>query len=107
MSLRETVTGIGPHLIEYKPLGNNDSFKHIGKEDFIHTNYGILSDRFLMDLADDSTAIQIDENYNITKVFLYDDATNPTNHLKNDIELWDRYFNKLRLLSKKKYDLII
>ena len=89
---------------EYKPLGNNDPFEHIGQEEFIHTNYGKLSDRFLMDLADDPTAIQMDENNIITKVFLYDDATNPSNHLKNETELWERYFNKLRLLSRQKCD---
>ena len=57
-----------------------------------------------MDLADDPTAIQMDENKIITKVFLYDDATNPSNYLKNETELWERYFNKLRLLSRQKCD---
>lgn len=85
---------------EYKPLGNNDSFKHSTGEEFIHTNYGKLSDRLLIDLADDATAVQTDENNEITKVFLYDDGTNPSNNLKNEIELWDKYFKKLKLLSK-------
>tara|TARA_R110000782_G_scaffold188239_3_gene278278 strand:- start:920 stop:1102 length:183 start_codon:yes stop_codon:yes gene_type:complete len=57
-----------------------------------------------MGLADDPTAIQMDENKIITKVFLYDDATNPSNYLKNETELWERYFNKLRLLSRQKCD---
>ncbi|MGD1947305.1 MAG: hypothetical protein ACFB0A_13825 [Croceivirga sp.] len=87
---------------EYKPLGENDYMKHVPDEDFIFTNYGELSDRFLMEIADSPTAIQMDDDNVITKVFLYDDSTNPINHGEYDSELWNKYFEKLRWLSNAK-----
>ena len=67
---------------EYRPLGENDFMKHVPDSDFIYTDYGKLSERFLMDLADDPTSFQMDENNVIVRVFFYDDATNPANHVK-------------------------
>ncbi|MCM4153579.1 hypothetical protein DHD05_18455 [Arenibacter sp. N53] len=87
---------------EYKPLGENDLFKHIPEEDFIYTNYGTLSDKLLMELADGPTSVHMDDNNVITKVFFYDDATNPSNHLEYEATLWDKYFEKLRILSNQK-----
>jgi hypothetical protein len=87
---------------EYKPLGDKEFFKSPTEDAFIYTNYGKLSDKFLMQLADDPSAIQMDENNVIKRVFFYDDATNPSNHRKNQPKLWNKYFEKIRLLSKQK-----
>ncbi|MEO1010028.1 MAG: hypothetical protein AAFX53_01905 [Bacteroidota bacterium] len=87
---------------EYKSLGENDSTKYVPEENFVYTNYGKLSDKLLMQLADGPSSIQMDENNVITKVFFYDDATNPSNHKEYQTNLWDKYFEKLRLLSKQK-----
>jgi len=83
---------------EYKPLGENDLSKNVPDSDFIYTNYGKLSDKFLMDLADDPSSAQMDDNNEIHKVFLYNDATNPSNN-PNDSKLWDNYFEKLKKLA--------
>ncbi|GBF21829.1 hypothetical protein C21_04018 [Arenibacter sp. NBRC 103722] len=87
---------------EYKPLGENDNFKSFSDGDFVYTNYGKLSDKLLMQLADGPTSVHMDENNVITKVFFYDDATNPSNHSEYDTKLWDNYFEKLRILSNQK-----
>lgn len=87
---------------EYRPLGDNEFFKNPTTDVFIYTNYGKLSDRFLMQFADEPTAVQRDKNNVITRVFFYDDATNPANHVEDQPKLWDRYFKKIELLSKQK-----
>ncbi len=87
---------------EYRPLGENDFMKYVPESAFIYTNYGELSDKFLRDLADDPTSIQMDKNNAIVRVFFYDDATNPGNHLNAESKLWDNYFKKLRKLALKR-----
>ncbi len=85
---------------EYKPLGQNNPWKTVSESDFVYTNYGELSDKFLIDLADDPTSFQRDENKVIVKVFFYNDTTNPSNRSKEG--LWEKYFEKLRLVSAKR-----
>lgn len=87
---------------EYMPLGENDSSKHVLDSDFVYTNYGKLSERFLMDLADDPSSAKLNEKNVIVKVFLYDDATNPSNHTKDNSSLWLNYFDKLKKLASQK-----
>ncbi|HEA21085.1 MAG TPA: hypothetical protein ENH87_09210 [Pricia antarctica] len=87
---------------EYRPLGENDFMKHVPWSAFIYTDYGRLSDRFLMDLADGPTSVQLDENNDIVRVFFYDDATNPANHLRAESRLWENYFEKLKKLAMLK-----
>ncbi len=87
---------------EYKPLGQKNSFKHIPGADFSYTNYGRRSDRLLMELADGKTSVDMDENNVITKVFFYDDATNPSNHVEYEARLWDKCFEMLSILSNQK-----
>lgn len=84
---------------EYKPLGCKDSLKAIKNEDFIYCKYKGLTDTILKKLADTPGAIEKDNN-KIIKVFLYNDATNPSN--QNKKSLYKDYFAKLELLSKLK-----
>lgn len=84
---------------EYMPLGNNDK---LCQTERIYTNYGNLTDKFLMDLADDPTSVKFNDNNEIIKVWFYDDGTNPGNFKEDKPELWNKYFDKLKKLSKKK-----
>ncbi len=84
---------------EYLPLGNNSK---LGKTERIYTNYGKLTDKFLMDLADDPTSVELNDDNEIIKVWFYNDGTNPGNFKEDKPELWHAYFNKLKKLSKKK-----
>lgn len=72
---------------EYRPLEENNFMKHVPNSEFVHTDYGRLSDRFLMGLADDPSSVQMDENKVIVKVFFYNDAANPSNYSKDG--LWE------------------
>ena len=94
---------------EYMPLGYNDYDFQEGTpgqhylDKPIYTKYKGLTEKLLMKLAhgvSEGNGIKRDENNNITKVFLYNDATNPTRGKANDTELWDRYFERLKILSK-------
>lgn len=93
---------------EYLPLGYNDeAFCGDPGQTFselpIYTKYEKLSLKFLMELAESEDRIGRDESGKIVKVFLYNDGTNPTNSYNdNTSKLWDRYFEKLRLLAKLK-----
>nr|WP_288934787.1 hypothetical protein [uncultured Allomuricauda sp.] len=85
---------------EYKPLGENNSQKHFNDSEYIHTNYGRLSDKFLMNLAGEPGSLKRNDNGEIIKVFFYNDATNPSN-TGNAIH-WDNYFEKLKMIGIKK-----
>ncbi len=82
---------------EYKPLSCNDPFTQIPDSEFVYTNYGKLSDQFLLSLADQPSSVHFDENNTITLVYFYSDSTNPSNFQDNT--LWERYFDKLRKLA--------
>lgn len=85
---------------EYKPLGHNDALIDIPEVDFIFTDYGKLSDEFLMSLADGPDSIKMDKDNNIVKVFFYNDSNNPSNFKETDF--WDKYFEKMKFLGLKK-----
>jgi len=89
---------------EYMPLGFNDieSKKHeTSYNDFpVYTEYKGLTEKFLIEVAHSQEAIRRNENGKITKVFLYDDDSNPTNERTGSKELWDNYFERLKKLSK-------
>jgi hypothetical protein len=89
----------------YLPLGyNKNSFQRAGHprtsfDEFpIHSHYKFLTHHFLLQLADGEEYIKKDKDGKIVTVYLYIDKTNPA-RLKNDEELWTRYFDKLRMLS--------
>jgi len=88
---------------EYMPLGFNDQkYKehpgHSYKDIPIYTKYKRLTDNFLTKLVGDEKFIARNSDGEITKVFFYDDATNPVNNTKS--ELWESYFNKIQKLAR-------
>lgn len=92
---------------EYLPLGYNDisQKKQPGKHYLelpIYTKYKLVSERLLIQLADDEYSIQRDENGKISKVFFYNDGTNPINQSRKNKKLWNNYFLKLEKLSDLK-----
>lgn len=87
---------------EYMPLGfNNTRLKgEVFENTSIHTKYKKVTDKLLTGLAWDSEhGIQRNEKGEITKIFLYNDGSNPRNQSKDKKELWDSYFDKLKQLS--------
>ena len=94
---------------EYLPLGynNKDSKGMHGKSYLdlpIYTKYKRITEKLLIELAHSEDGIQRDENGEITKVFFYNDGTNPRNQSTDKKELWDSYFDKFKKLSKLKKD---
>lgn len=94
---------------EYMPLGFNDvDFKeHVGisySDKPIYTKFNGLTEKFLNEIAfHPEKGVIRDENGKIKTIFLYNDASNPTNQSKGQEELtWNLYFDKLRKLSKLK-----
>ncbi|MCX6216512.1 hypothetical protein [Spirosoma sp.] len=91
---------------EYVPIGfNNEGAKtHIEKLDLpLYTKYEALTDKKLLAIADnDPKRIKRDEGGKICMVWLYDTGTNPMNQTKGhlNLQLWNKYFQKLKLLSK-------
>lgn len=91
---------------EYMPLGyNNVDFKGLPGRSYldvpIYTKYKKLSDKLLLELAHNAEyGVKRDENGEINTVFFYNDGSNPINQLKDNKELWNRYFDKLKKLSK-------
>jgi len=90
---------------EYVPIGwNNEEYKQdlSSSESFsdipIKTWYKNATEELLMRLADRTSQVQYDENGKIKKLFLYDDATNPTNNEK----YWNSYLEKIKILSQLK-----
>lgn len=92
---------------EYLPLGYNDmNLKGMPGQSYleipIYTKYMAITEKRLKALADDDTSLQRDENGKITKLFLYNDRTNPMNQSHKNKDLWEKYFKKIEILSELK-----
>ncbi len=92
---------------EYRPIGFNDSSEkgNPGSSYLklnVYSNYGVISEQILLDLAEIESAIQRNDTGEIIKVFFYDDGTNPVNQSNDTLKLWEAYFSKLKRLSKIK-----
>jgi len=90
---------------EYLPLGYNDlNMKGMPGESYldipVYTNYKAITEKLLIELAGNEKYIQRNENRIITKVFLYNDGTNPMNQKTEKKDLWDIYFQKIQKLSR-------
>lgn len=90
---------------EYMPIGYNDiNYKgHVGhnyNDVPIYTKYKKLTEKVLIEIAHSPDGVQRNDKGEITKVFFYNDASNPVNQSKDKEELWNQYFDKLRKLSK-------
>lgn len=88
---------------EYMPLGFNTNIKHelnlhadTGYP--VHTKYKGLREATIEKLAITPKSIERDNDGKIKKVWLYNDATNPSNDSKH----WDAYLEKLKYISKFK-----
>ncbi|MCL3782744.1 hypothetical protein EMN47_20345 [Prolixibacteraceae bacterium JC049] len=94
---------------DYLPIGYNDvSMKGLPGRSYldlpVYTKYKKVPEKLLLELADDESSLQRDENGEISKVFLYDDGTNPVNRLDEVKDLWVKYFKKLEKLSELRID---
>ncbi|MFZ4414188.1 MAG: hypothetical protein ACOYOV_13985 [Bacteroidales bacterium] len=92
---------------EYLPLGFIDqSLKGMPGKSYldlpVYTYYKNVTEKLLLQLADDDTSLQRNDSNEIVKVFFYSDGTNPRNHIKDNDILWNKYFAKLKILSKLK-----
>ena len=90
---------------EYMPIGfNHHDYKGYPRDydKFpLHYKYkNNLTEELLISLADDESCITRNENGEINSVFLYDDSTNPIYSKEGDDYFWDRYFKKIKILSK-------
>lgn len=93
-----------PFNREYMPLGYNNTVKpNIYSDTYrdipYNTRYSGLTDIILLDLAED---FERDESNQITKIYFYSDNTNPTAQNYESDAVWNKYFNKIRTLSKLK-----
>lgn len=92
---------------EYMPLGcNQNSNWQSEHTDFVdhplHTKYDKLSEKLLLELADSETEVVRNEEGEIVKIWFYSDATNPTSIGQDTERNWNRYFEKLKKVSKLK-----
>ena len=92
---------------EYLPLGYNDlSLKGSPGTSYldlpVYSKYKRISDKTLIELADDESSIQRNESGEITTIFLYHDGTNPMNQSRESSLLWNKYMDKLKRLSRLK-----
>ena len=90
---------------EYQPLGFNDTyskpridindettFEHLP----INTKYPNATEKRL------DTTVEKDDKGKIVKIFLYRDGTNPVNVKVNKDIAWNKYFEKIKILSELK-----
>lgn len=64
----------------------------------VKTKYKNVTEKLLAKLIDNNTSVDYDDKGKIKKIILYNDRTNPT----NDKEYWDRYVDKIKILSQLK-----
>lgn len=91
---------------EYLPLGYNDiSIKGLPGKSYldlpVYTKYKGITEKLLLDLAHSEKGITRNEDGEIVRIYLYNDGSNPLNQATDQKELWDRYFEKLKRLSKR------
>lgn len=91
---------------EYQPLGWNQSHHDFAgtvitmREMQIFTTYTGLTEKFLLSIADRPESVDRNAKGEITRIWLYNDKTNPVNQSRDIPELWEQYFFKLKRLGK-------
>lgn len=93
-----------PFNREHMPIGFNNQSKpsiisHSYDEYPYYTKYEGLTDNILLDLADE---FDKNESGEIVKIYLYNANYNPTYQNYDSDAVWNKYFNKIRTLSKLK-----
>ena len=84
---------------EYKPLGYNNTDSNVPDLP-VYTCYKGLTDKLIMDIVGhDKSAVNLDENGNIKRFWLYNDSTNPMNQGNKNNKYWDIYWKKLKRLA--------
>ena len=89
----------------YCPIGYNkddkkiDNWKHLSDIP-LFTKYKGLTNKFIIELIGEDGSINYDDDGNVCEFNLYNDSSNPMNESGRFNELWDRYFEKLKKLSK-------
>jgi len=66
----------------------------------IHAEYKGVTQNLLLEIAEEEIRVSRNEDGEIYRIFLYGDANNPMNQRKDSKVLWDKYFEKLKKLSK-------
>jgi hypothetical protein len=90
---------------EYMPIGYNKILP-LEDRDFdslpIHTKYRGLTDNFLLKLVDgnEKNIKRNEKDNSITKIFFYNDETNPMNQKSTNNIYWKIYWKKIEALSK-------
>lgn len=79
---------------EYKPLGWNTNHSIEFNKYPIFSKFNGMTEELLIELGE-GNGVSWDKTGEITSVILYNDKTNPEQGGKH----WDKYANKLRLLS--------
>lgn len=92
---------------EYMPLGyNNTEFKGSPGQSYldlpVYTKYKKIPEKLLFELAENESSLNRNKQGEIDRIFLYNDGTNPVNQSSDKKILWDKYFEKLKKLSKLK-----
>ena len=90
---------------EYMPLGfNNMKYKKSPGDDYlempIYTKYKDLDEKIIMKIVEDEKDVERNDEGVIIKFYLYDDATNPTSNKDTKEDIWNKYFNKINILSR-------
>ena len=81
---------------EYVPLGWNTTDTVKFSDYPVFTKYKALTEAKLLKLSWSEGSIIKDEKGKITKIFFYNDGTNPASNPK----YWEEYFDKIKLLAK-------
>ena len=86
---------------EYVPLGFNQKQGENIDDSFIYTRYKGLSESVLLKIAENGEeSVSRDEDGKIYRVWLYDDQTNPMSQRGTKNIYWQKYWEKLEVLSK-------
>lgn len=92
---------------EYRPIGfNESSHKGLPGKDYqnlnVYTKYKPFNKKSLEKLESMGASFHKNGKDEVYKIFLYTDGTNPVNvsSIKLQEQLWNEYFEKIKLLSK-------
>ena len=88
---------------EYVPLGFNQEPVN---RSFVYTRYKGLSESILLKIAENGAeSVNRDEEGKICRVWLYDDRTNTMGQRSMKNVYWQKYWEKLEILSKLSIDI--
>ncbi|MDR1223754.1 MAG: hypothetical protein LBL07_12895 [Tannerella sp.] len=84
---------------EYRPLGFNTTDGTVPGLP-VYTRYKGLTDKLIREITGNNRhAVNLDENGEIKRFWLYNDSTNPMNQGNKQNKYWDIYWKKLQRLA--------